>query len=94
MTFILFIVGLAILVGGAELLVRGASRLALMFGISPLLVGFLGYYIAYVCYLVLNGQQHDALLVFNAVMLWFAIPLTVLTLAVLSLRAMRVPKPG
>jgi len=34
-----FILGLAALIGGAELLVRGASRLALSFGISPLVVG-------------------------------------------------------
>lgn len=36
---ILFVAGLAGLVAGAELLVRGASRLALSFGISPLVVG-------------------------------------------------------
>ncbi|MDC7806339.1 calcium/sodium antiporter [Luteimonas sp BLCC-B24] len=36
---LLFVAGLAALVGGAELLVRGASRLALSFGISPLVVG-------------------------------------------------------
>jgi cation:H+ antiporter len=35
----LFVAGLAALVGGAELLVRGASRLALSLGISPLVVG-------------------------------------------------------
>ena len=34
-----FALGLALLVIGAELLVRGASRLALRFGISPLVVG-------------------------------------------------------
>ncbi len=39
MTILLFIVGLAALILGAELLVRGASRLALTFGISPLVVG-------------------------------------------------------
>jgi cation:H+ antiporter len=36
---LLFAAGLAALVIGAELLVRGASRLALSFGISPLVVG-------------------------------------------------------
>lgn len=35
----IFIAGLVALVGGAELLVRGASRLALSLGISPLVVG-------------------------------------------------------
>jgi cation:H+ antiporter len=39
MTLLTFIAGLAALVGGAELLVRGASKLALAFGISPLVVG-------------------------------------------------------
>ncbi len=39
MVVILFILGLVLLVGGAELLVRGASKLALAFGVSPLVVG-------------------------------------------------------
>ncbi len=39
LTLILFVVGLGILILGAELLVRGASRLALGIGISPLVVG-------------------------------------------------------
>jgi cation:H+ antiporter len=39
MTILLFIGGLIGLVAGAELLVRGASKLALSFGISPLVVG-------------------------------------------------------
>lgn len=39
MTIVFFLLGLVILVVGAELLVRGASRLALSFGISPLVVG-------------------------------------------------------
>lgn len=38
-TLILFILGFVLLVGGAELLVRGASRLAVATGISPLVVG-------------------------------------------------------
>jgi cation:H+ antiporter len=38
-TVLFFFLGLAALIGGAELLVRGASRLALSFGISPLVVG-------------------------------------------------------
>jgi cation:H+ antiporter len=36
---LLFCAGLAALVAGADLLVRGASKLALSFGISPLVVG-------------------------------------------------------
>ncbi|MFZ5522284.1 MAG: calcium/sodium antiporter [Pseudomonadota bacterium] len=39
MNLLLFAAGLAALIVGAELLVRGASRLALSFGISPLVVG-------------------------------------------------------
>ena len=37
--FLFFVLGLGALVAGADLLVRGASRLALSFGISPLVVG-------------------------------------------------------
>lgn len=39
MTVLLLILGLLCLVGGAEALVRGASRLAISFGVSPLVVG-------------------------------------------------------
>ncbi len=39
MTLLIFALGLAALILGAELLVRGASRLALTLGISPLVVG-------------------------------------------------------
>ncbi len=38
-TVILFVTGLALLVIGAELLVRGASKIAILFGISPLVIG-------------------------------------------------------
>jgi cation:H+ antiporter len=53
---------------------------------------FLGYYVAYVMYLVLAAQQHDALGKFSAVMLWFVIPLTVVTLAVVTWRALKARK--
>lgn len=52
-------------------------------------VVFLGYYAAYVTYLVLAAQQHDALGAFSATMLSFVLPLTVVTLVVLGL-----PKPN
>lgn len=39
LTILLFIIGLVLLVGGAEYLVRGASRLAEIAGISPLVIG-------------------------------------------------------
>ena len=38
-TLVLFILGFLLLIGGAELLVRGASSLAVAMGISPLVVG-------------------------------------------------------
>jgi cation:H+ antiporter len=39
LTILLFIGGLIVLILGAELLVRGASRLAAAFGVSPLVIG-------------------------------------------------------
>lgn len=50
---------------------------------------FLLYYAAYVAYLLLDAHQHDALPMFNAVMLWFAIPLPTITLLVIVYRAFR-----
>lgn len=38
-TLLLFVVGVGLLIGGAELLVRGSSRLASAVGISPLVIG-------------------------------------------------------
>lgn len=43
---------------------------------------FLFYYVAYTAYLILDAVQHDALPLFNGVLLYGIIPLTVLTLAV------------
>jgi cation:H+ antiporter len=43
---------------------------------------FMGYYIAYTLYLVLNATQHDLLPIFNTIMLYFVIPLTVITIGV------------
>ncbi len=39
MTILLFVSGLVFLIAGAESLVRGASHLAAIFGISPLVIG-------------------------------------------------------
>lgn len=47
---------------------------------------FLGYYVAYVGYLILAAQQHDALQAFSQVMLGFVVPLTVVTLVVVVIR--------
>lgn len=45
---------------------------------------FLGYYAAYVLYLILNAVHHAALPAFSAVMLLFVLPLTAVTLLVLA----------
>lgn len=50
---------------------------------------FLAYYAAYTLYLFLDTTQHEALPLFSTVMLGFVIPLTVLTLILLSIRAVR-----
>lgn len=47
---------------------------------------FLGYFVAYMAYLLLAARQHDALPAFSTAMLSFAIPLTVVTLLVGLLR--------
>ena len=50
---------------------------------------FVGYYVAYVAYLILAAQQHAALPVFSNVMLGFVVPLTVVTLIAMLLRPAR-----
>ena len=47
---------------------------------------FLAYYVAYVSYLVMQSQQHDALGTFSGVMLFFVVPITVITLIVALIR--------
>jgi len=42
----------------------------------------LAYYIAYTTYLILTATSHDALPAFNAAMLYFVLPLTLLTMIV------------
>jgi cation:H+ antiporter len=51
---------------------------------------FMGYYAAYVVFLVLAAQHHQVLPAFSAVMLSFVVPLTIVTLLVSVLRAQRV----
>jgi cation:H+ antiporter len=48
---------------------------------------FVGYYGAYTLYLVLGAAQHDALPQFSAVMWWFVVPLTAITVIVSVARA-------
>jgi len=47
---------------------------------------FLGYYAAYVVYLIMGAQQHDALEEFSAVMLSFVLPITIVTLVAMVIR--------
>lgn len=47
---------------------------------------FFLYYVAYVAYLIMDTQGHDALPAFSNVMLTFVVPITVLTLAVSFVR--------
>ena len=55
---------------------------------------FIGYYVAYTLYLVLAASQHDALPRFSAVMLYFVIPLTVVTIIIVVLKEIRSRKNG
>jgi cation:H+ antiporter len=50
---------------------------------------FLGYYISYLVYLILESTQHDTLPVFSTVMLAFIIPITVVTFITVTLRSIR-----
>ena len=47
---------------------------------------FLAYYAAYLVYLILGAQQHDALDKFSAVMVSFVLPITVVTLVAMVVR--------
>lgn len=49
----------------------------------------LGYYGAYTLYLFLNATRHSLLSTFNAGMLYFVIPITVLTLIVITIQVIR-----
>lgn len=50
---------------------------------------FLGYYVVYTVYLILASTNHDALTTISAVMLWFVLPITLLTIAVVVTREVR-----
>jgi len=51
--------------------------------------GFLFYFMAYVSYLILAAQQHEAIEAFSAAMLGFVVPITIVTLVVVWLREPR-----
>jgi cation:H+ antiporter len=48
---------------------------------------FLGYYVAYTAYIVLNATNHDALPLFSTTMELFVLPITLITLLVVSARS-------
>lgn len=50
---------------------------------------FLGYYVAYTGYLLLDSAEHDALPRYSTVMLGFVVPITAVTLLVLSVAEYR-----
>ncbi len=50
---------------------------------------FLGYYAAYTSYLILSAKDHDSLPMFSMIMMWFVIPLTLLTAAIVIYRTCR-----
>lgn len=50
---------------------------------------FLGFYIAYVVYLILASTKHSALEAFDVAMVWFVLPITILTLIVTVVYALR-----
>jgi cation:H+ antiporter len=52
---------------------------------------FLVYYAAYVAYLILATQQHDALGTFSTAMMSFVIPITVITLVVMLIKRQKPP---
>jgi cation:H+ antiporter len=47
---------------------------------------FLGYYVAYITYLIMAATEHDALPVFSSAMMYFVLPLTVITLGTILVR--------
>lgn len=51
---------------------------------------FLVYYAAYTTYLILAAQAHDSLATFNATMMGFVVPITVITLVVVLIK----PRPA
>ena len=50
---------------------------------------FLGYYVAYTAYLILAARDHDALQTYGVVMGWVVLPLTIVTVFVISWREWR-----
>jgi len=79
MTAVMLAGGLALLLFGAELLVRGASRLAAAVGVSPLVIGLT---------VVAYGTSAPELAV-SHVMRAFVLPLLGVTICVIALQSLR-----
>ena len=47
---------------------------------------FVGYYVAYIAYLILDAHGHDALPQYSAIMMGFVLPLTIVTLIAMLVR--------
>lgn len=56
--------------------------------------GAVSYYVAYTSYLVLDATDHHALNELGAALMWFALPLTALTLLILVVRALQSSADG
>jgi len=50
---------------------------------------FVGYYVAYTVYLILDSQDHDALPTYSTVMMLFVVPITVVTIGIVVARALK-----
>lgn len=50
---------------------------------------FLAFYGAYLAYLILTAARHEALGTYQAAMMYFILPITAVTLAIIGLRALR-----
>lgn len=53
---------------------------------------FLGYYVAYTVYIILANQQNASLEAFSNTMTWFVIPLTIITLGVVTMREIKLKR--
>lgn len=53
---------------------------------------FLFFYIAYLVYLIFTATNHEALGTLRSAMLWFILPITVLTLAIITIRELTLKK--
>jgi cation:H+ antiporter len=50
---------------------------------------FLFYYVAYTAYLILHATEHDALPLFNVMLMFFVIPITLTTAVLVAVRTRR-----